>query len=267
MRIEISTPESEVLREIHAAGWPPLAPMLQLTCRPGTPQQKTWQLRRAVTILGSRPSAHIVLRHDEVSRTHAAVICDGTDPIVCDLVSRNGTSVGGERVRGAALEEGDEIRIGPYGIRVHIQPRPGSRGRNSESGQFQAILPGPDLRLVDAHGQTVLSVHEGAAVIGTREGADLRVECETQLPAVAIVMAWRRGWALYDLTHEAPQTELNGKKTGSAVLHRGDCLAIGRCTFEVALDGDGPPEMDAATLINGSGRTQDSDAREPACRP
>ncbi len=227
--------------------------MLELTCRPGTPQQKTWLIRRAVTIIGSRPGAHILIRHDEVSKAHAAIVCDGTEPIVCDLVSRNGTHLGGRRIRWAGLHEGDSLRIGPYDIRVHTKPLPGSRGRNFESGQFQAIQPGPELRLIDESGQVALAVREGAATVGSREGADLLVESDTGTPALAILLAWRRGWAVYDLAHDdEPRTQVNGRRVLSAVLRPGDRLAFNRKVFRVELDGAAPPALDASVPANQS---------------
>lgn len=263
-----SNPQQDLLREIHAAGWPPLVPLLQLTSRPGTPQQKTWLLRRAVTIIGSRPTAHIMLRNDEVSKTHAAIICNGTEPIICDLVSRNGTFVRGERIRTSRLREGNELHVGPYDVRVHTQPLPGSRGRNFESGQFAAILPGPVLQLVDEDGHTVLSVSDGAAVVGTREGADLVVKSDASLPAVAILMAWRRGWAVYDLAHdEEPRTQVNGNSVFSAAVRPGDRITFSGNTYKVVFEGEGPPEMDAATLVSGAIGTSDSSTAEPAPEP
>lgn len=239
-------------RELHAAGWPPLVPMLYLSCRPGTPQQKTWCLRRAVTVIGSRSTAHIILRHEAVSKTHAAILCDGSDPILCDLVSRNGTFVGGVRIRSSRLKEGDEVRIGPYDIRIHTQPLPGSRGRNYESGQFQAILPAPGLWLVDSGGSVALTVREGVAVVGTRPGADVRVESEVPVPALAILMPWRRGWAVYDLAHDDElRTQLNGARVYSSVLQQGDRLMFNRQMYQVVFNGDTPPQMDAASLLSG----------------
>jgi hypothetical protein len=227
--------------------------MLHLTCRPGTPQQKTWQIRRAVTIIGSRPSAHIMLRREEVSKTHAAIICDGTEPLVCDLVSRNGTFIDGERIKASCLQEGDELRIGPYDIRVHVQPLPGSRGRNFESGQFQPVLSAPELRLIDEKGHIALSVPDGVAVAGTREGADLLVESEVPVPALAMLVPWRRGWAVYDLAHDdEPRTQINGCRVYSAPLRRSDRLTFSRQTFRVVFNGDSLPEMDASTLVAGS---------------
>jgi pSer/pThr/pTyr-binding forkhead associated (FHA) protein len=244
--------ESEARRELHAAGWPPLVPRLNLVCHPGTFKQKKWCLRRAVTVIGSRPSAHILMRHDEVSKTHAAVICDGCEPIICDLASRNGTIVRGKRVRWMALQHDDDIQIGPYEIRVETQPLAGSRGRNFESGQFRAIEAGPELKLLNSHGEEFFCGREGAGVIGARQGADIQVQSETSMPALAIVMAWRNGWAVYDLApDEKPWTVLNGEPILSAVLTPGDKLTVDGHSFLVQIKSNVPDSMDAGMTVSG----------------
>lgn len=245
-------PRLDFPHEIHGAGWPSSVPMLLLTTRPGTPQQKTWRLRRAVTVIGSRSTAHIMLRHDAVSKTHAAVICDGTDPVICDLASRNGTFLRGQRIRSERLREGDGLRIGPYDVRVHTQLLPGSRGRNFESGQFQAVVPSPELRLLDGKGNAVVSARENVIVVGMRENVDLAVESDDPVPAMAMLIPWRRGWAVYDLAFDdEPRTQVNEQRVYSASLHRGDRLSFSREALQVVFDGNGSLDMDATASFSG----------------
>jgi len=242
----------EVRRDVHAAGWPPLTPKLNLICHPGTFKQKKYCLRRAVTIIGSRPCAHILMRQDDVSKIHAAVICDGSEPIICDLASRNGTVVRGKRVRWMVLQHEDDIQIGSYEIRVETQPLPGSRGRNFESGQFRAIEAGPEITLMDARGEEVFRAREGAAVIGARQGADILVASETCMAAMALVMAWRNGWAVYDLAPEEESwTTVNGQRVLSAILTPGDKLCVDGHSLTVQFQSNGPASMDAGITVNG----------------
>jgi len=249
---ESDSPKPEVRKDVHLAGWPPLAPRLNLVCHPGTFRQKKYCLRRAVTIIGSRPCAHILMRSDDVSKIHAAVICDGSEPIICDLASRNGTIVRGKRVRWMVLQHEDDIQIGSYEIRVETQPLPGSRGRNFESGQFRAITAGPEITLVDAAGEEVFRGREGAAVIGARKGADILVRSETCAPAMAIIMAWRNGWAVYDLAPEEESwTTINGRRVLSATLTPGDRLCVDGHSFAVQIRSNVAVSMDAGMTVNG----------------
>jgi pSer/pThr/pTyr-binding forkhead associated (FHA) protein len=69
---------------------------------------------RRVTI-GRRPSCDLPLTWDaEVSRLHAEVVPMGPDWVLCDEgLSRNGTFVNGERLRGRRrLREGDVVAVG-----------------------------------------------------------------------------------------------------------------------------------------------------------
>lgn len=246
---------ASIERVLHAAGWPAMVPLLQLTTRPGTPHQKTHQLRRAVTIIGSSPSAHVTLRHVEVSKTHAAIICDGTEPIVCDLASRNGTILCEQRVSTAPLHDGEVLRIGPYDMRVQTQPLPGSRGKNYESGQFPATRPLAELRLHDAGGSIALRRSAGAAVVGTREGCDLIVQSDVG-PAVAILTPWRGRWAVYDLAAEdESQTRINGQPVLSAVLQSGDELQIAGRVLRVEY-----AESDATAPNDASDQREEAEA-------
>lgn len=236
-----TAPEMQHRRELHDLGWPAYIPMLRLTCRPGTPQQKTWQLRSAVSVIGSKPSAHVRMRGDAVSRTHAAIICDGTEPILCDLVSSNGTFHRGQRIRWAILHDNDTVQIGDYEFCVQTQPHPGSRGKMYESGQFQAARPRRPLRLVNDAGRDSLQIAQGIGVVGSRAGSDLIVPSFGVSPTVAILLPWQSEWAVYDLAaDEEPQTQVNGQSVLSAVLKAGDTLAFNGQAFRVVL-GASPP--------------------------
>lgn len=238
-------------RELHDAGWPAYIPMLKLTCRPGTPQQKTWLLRTAVTVIGLRPSAHVRLRQDEVSRAHATIICDGTEPIICDLNSRNGTLRDGKPIKWSLVADGDNLQIGSYDFVVQTQPHPGSRGKMFESGQFQVAQPRQPLQLLDHGGRTALSIVKGVAIVGTRAGSDLLVKTGATGPCVAIILPWQSQWAIYDLApDERPQSRLNDQPVFSAVLKAGDDIAFAGQKYRVRLGQDPKPAIRSAPPVS-----------------
>ncbi len=73
--------------------------------------------------IGRRPSADVALGWDEeVSRLHAELVFMGSDWVACDEgLSRNGTFVNGERLRGRRrLREGDVLAIGATRIEFCI---------------------------------------------------------------------------------------------------------------------------------------------------
>jgi DNA-binding winged helix-turn-helix (wHTH) protein len=70
-------------------------------------------LRPGENILGREPEDGINLDSPTVSRRHARISISGTEAVLEDLGSKNGTFVGGEPVSTAVpLKDGDEIRTG-----------------------------------------------------------------------------------------------------------------------------------------------------------
>jgi DNA-binding winged helix-turn-helix (wHTH) protein len=73
------------------------------------------------TILGRALDATIRFDVPGVSRRHARIIVEGANVIVEDLGSQNGTFVRGEKISGrAALEDGDELRLGPVSMLIRL---------------------------------------------------------------------------------------------------------------------------------------------------
>jgi DNA-binding NtrC family response regulator len=62
--------------------------------------------------LGRSRSSALMLDESAVSRAHARIEKRGTDYVVLDLDSRNGTFVNGERIRERRLVDGDVLRVG-----------------------------------------------------------------------------------------------------------------------------------------------------------
>ncbi|MGB3480202.1 MAG: GGDEF domain-containing protein [bacterium] len=67
-------------------------------------------------IIGRADDADLVISNKDVSRRHAAVICDGSNFSIEDLDSTNGTFVNGKRIIKESLDVGDEISVGDYKI-------------------------------------------------------------------------------------------------------------------------------------------------------
>jgi hypothetical protein len=68
-------------------------------------------------VIGRLPECGIVLSDPNVSRRHSEVKRQGSDIVVVDLQSTNGTRVNGVPVRERVLEDGDEIMVGTTPIR------------------------------------------------------------------------------------------------------------------------------------------------------
>ncbi|MHB8439450.1 MAG: FhaA domain-containing protein [Acidimicrobiales bacterium] len=68
-------------------------------------------------VIGRLPECAIVAEDPNVSRRHAEVRRQGSDVVVVDLRSTNGTRVNGIPVRERVLADGDEITVGTTAIR------------------------------------------------------------------------------------------------------------------------------------------------------
>lgn len=75
-------------------------------------------------LIGRAPDVAVVVDASEVSRHHARIVVGEDQVTIEDLGSKNGTSVGGQRlVAPRALQSGDEIRIGPVLLRFCLPRR------------------------------------------------------------------------------------------------------------------------------------------------
>jgi hypothetical protein len=70
-----------------------------------------------VYLLGRDKDAHVKILSTSVSRRHARIDATGTDHVLIDLGSANGTQVNGTSVARQALKEGDLIRMGKVILR------------------------------------------------------------------------------------------------------------------------------------------------------
>jgi DNA-binding winged helix-turn-helix (wHTH) protein len=102
--------------------------------RPNLPQS-LWQvvigdrefdLREGENIVGRELDAAIRLSAPSISRHHARIIIAGDRATIEDLDSKNGTSVGGKRIRGThPLADGDAILFGTVAARLRaVRPTP-----------------------------------------------------------------------------------------------------------------------------------------------
>ncbi|HBH37798.1 MAG TPA: FHA domain-containing protein [Curvibacter sp.] len=78
---------------------------------------KEVQLTKERTTLGRRPYNDVVIDNLAVSGEHAALQMNGSEVVLEDLNSTNGTYVNGKAVKKQALQNGDTIEVGKYKIK------------------------------------------------------------------------------------------------------------------------------------------------------
>ena len=88
-----------------------------------------WRVSRVLTLVGRSPWCRLGLTHAEVSKIHCGLLRTREGAWVIDCFGRGGTRVNGELIRWADLEDGDEIGVGPFLLRV----RYGSSSNTAEA--------------------------------------------------------------------------------------------------------------------------------------
>lgn len=210
------------------------APRLRVTIGAGTAAQKTWILRKPVTLLGSRRKCQVCLQHPEVSKAHCAIVNTGADVLLSDLASQAGTFLNGERVDLVPLADGDVIRVGPTQIQVAIQADT-EESQKSDAGLVYADptrMPFPiALQRQDAAERWELS--RSVSMLGRREDADVCLDHADISLAHAIVFPLAGRPAIFDLASRSG-TWVNGKEQVGTALADGFTLRLG--PFELRVE-------------------------------
>lgn len=230
--------------EMHEAvveegvGLPAEAPQVRLTCGLGTAAQKTWKLHRLVTLLGDRRQAHIRLHDPEVSKAHCVIVHTGSDVLLADLASRSGTYLNDARVSLTPVADGDVIRVGPYQMQLAITS-PDDGGCDTETGleyqdPLRLELP---CRLVEEGSGREWVLERRVSLLGSREGADVRLEHGEVSAAHAIVFSALGRVFVFDLGSRGG-TAVNGRAVRLAEVGDGDVVAVGPFALRVVLGGE-----------------------------
>jgi pSer/pThr/pTyr-binding forkhead associated (FHA) protein len=222
---------------------PPNAPKVRATAGVGTVRQRTWVLRRPVTLIGSGPHSTIVLTEPSVAKAHCAVVNSGEAVLLKDLGSECGTCRRDERVDLALLNDGDVIQVGPTRIQIAIQV-PGHRNEATDTGctYVDPLRPARPIELDSLRGGQHCVIHEAVGVIGRGRGVAIQFDHPDVSLAHALLFRLGRDLAVCDLGSRTG-TWINGERRTLSFAHAGDGLRIG--PFELIVRG-GWPGQDSA---------------------
>ncbi|MFH0980135.1 MAG: FHA domain-containing protein [Planctomycetota bacterium] len=231
----VRQPEAGAGRHPSGVSLPPTAPKVRITAGLGTAQQKTWNLRRPVTLIGTSRLAHLVLSDESVSRAHCIIVNTGSEVLIKDLYSTNGTQRNDQRIDLAVLNDGDVLRLGDLTLQVAIQAvrvDPGATGLG-RSYQDPLTLTSPMvLRGADSSGRW--TVERAVTVIGRRPGVSIPLEHPEVSPVHAALVVVGGKPAVFDLGSGAG-TWVNERCAVLAALEPGDRLRVG--PFEMVVAG------------------------------
>jgi pSer/pThr/pTyr-binding forkhead associated (FHA) protein len=77
----------------------------------GSPAE-SWPVGSQPLVVGRGDCAQALVGDDALSRSHFLLVKEGSDFVLADLDSQNGTSVNGKRISGHKLRSGDVIHAG-----------------------------------------------------------------------------------------------------------------------------------------------------------
>ncbi len=170
--------------------------------------------------IGSVAGNQIVLGVRGVSRRHALLILGADGLLVEDLGSKNGTRVNGVRVQRSRLQSGDELQLGPVGLRVEeVSPEDDVLAIRMRGTDSPAGLPPQETT-------AVASIEDGGAGIEIVERVLLRlaVRPEPDLGGALNILKRElgaRGAALFELTRADPVVLAGSGELPDLPGHRG----------------------------------------------
>lgn len=240
---------------------PDTAPQVRITAGFGSPTQKTWNLRRPVTLIGSCRPASIVLHDKDVSKAHCVIVNTGTDVLLKDLHTAGGTLCNNNAVDLAVLADGDVVTIGGMKLQLAIQQVRNPGADDSGCGmEFvePGKLPTPALLRLE-HTEHVWKINDAVVLIGRHEQAAIRLDRPEVSARHAVLFRFQQGPAIFDLGN-GNGVSLNGRKTAIAVLARGDRAGIG--PFTLTVDEGAPTSEEVRGNL--PSQTSPPDPAEPA---
>jgi len=206
---------------------PDSAPLVRVTAGVGSAGQKTWNLRRPVTLIGSSRPAHIVLHDKDISKAHCVIVNTGTDVLVKDLRTSSGTKCNREPIDIAVLADGDVITIGSNNIQVAINLPEGSADDSGAGLQYAdpvKFTHPVDVRLM--HTDRQWTIEDAVVLVGRHERATIQLDHDDVSMRHAVIFRFGDRPAVFDLGARTG-IWVSGKRSSISLLADGDCVTVG----------------------------------------
>ncbi len=209
------------------------APLVRITAGVGTASQKTWNLKRPLTLIGSRRPAHIVLHDRDVSDAHCVIVNTGTDLLLKDLHTSKGTLRNKERIDLIPLEDGDVITIGSTCIQVAVRVPQGALDDSGAGLKYRDPLAMPTPVTVGLiHTNQQWEIADAVTLVGRHGAAGVRLDNEQVSRRHAVMFRFNGGPAIFDLGGQTGMM-VNARMCPQAMLADGDRITIGPFGLEV----------------------------------
>lgn len=206
---------------------PAAAPTVRITAGIGSAAQKTWNIRRPITLIGSRRPAHIVLHDQGVNRAHCVIVNTGAEVLIKDLHTSEGTFRNKNRIELALLNDGDIITVGETRIQIAIQ-QPGNPNDDSGYGvEVDDPLKFPEPVIIrQADHETLWRLEEAVTLIGRHESSEICLDHEEVSSRHAVIFRFLDRPAIFDLGSRTGLT-VNSERCGQSRLRDGSLITIG----------------------------------------
>ena len=201
---------------------------LSVTAQLATGETKSWSLLKPVTVIGCRRHAQIIVREEQVNRSHAAIVNTGVHVLLVDLFSDAGTYCNGRLVTRELLKDGDVVRVGSTDLQVSIELPPNPVVPRRGILAFDDPLKMPkEMRLVQVDTDEGWEIVDSTAIIGNCKQAAVDIPAEGIARAHSLIFATINGIGIIDLGSSTP-LKINGNEKQMAYLRRQDRLLIGK---------------------------------------
>lgn len=116
-------------------------PAVALEFLNGQTRQTVWPMRSALALVGRLPRCQVCLVEPSVSRFHCSLVRTPDGVWVVDLFGRQGVRVNDQIVRLALLQDGDQLQVGRFRLRLRCTA-PARRSRAGQGADVRVFVPG-----------------------------------------------------------------------------------------------------------------------------
>ena len=121
-----------------------------------------YELTVEKTTVGRGPGNTLVVRHPSLSAVHCLILMNGSEIIVRDLDSRNGTFVDGVRLnKQSQVKSGQTIRFGSIDARLDLGPEPEATTSTEETAVYSHLRALRDQKRAEKKPQPAASMQLG----------------------------------------------------------------------------------------------------------
>ncbi len=206
---------------------PAAAPTVRITAGIGSAAQKTWNIRRPITLIGSRRPAHIVLHDQGVNRAHCVIVNTGAEILIKDLHTSEGTFRNKNRIELAILNDGDIITVGETRIQVAIQATANNSDDSGYGVEVEDPLKFPEPVMIrQADNDTRWRLEEAVALVGRHESSAICLDHEEVSARHAVIFRFLDRPAIFDLGSRTGLI-VNNERCNLGRLREGSQFVIG----------------------------------------